>query len=208
MSETYKRSPYDEFGEEPTKDELRLALAQAQAENARLRQELDHLHDRLANSVPLSEHDQLRTENTKNLDALVDEVEKNARLRAALEDCKHFLLQMKQETLGPLFGMANYKHEAERLYDRARQALGERSRSPSQFLLAARAAGVPGTEKTPMPKTRDVSNTPGEPIYVTVTETDIPGLVDVVTQDGERFNDLTLGQLRSLMMERGWVIRP
>jgi len=47
------------------------------------------------------------------------------RLRAALEECKHFLLQMKQESLGPLFGMANYKHEADRLFDIARNALAE-----------------------------------------------------------------------------------
>ncbi len=46
-------------------------------------------------------------------------------LKAAMEDCKHFLLQMKQESLGPLFGMANYKHEADRLYEEARQALAK-----------------------------------------------------------------------------------
>lgn len=42
-------------------------------------------------------------------------------------------------------------------------------------------------------------------IRVVVIPADIPGLVDVHEVDGESSYDLTIGQFRQLVGERGWV---
>lgn len=41
-----------------------------------------------------------------------------------------------------------------------------------------------------------------------VTQTDIPGLVNVQVTTGEAFYDLTLGQLQYLAMKNGWTVVP
>lgn len=39
-----------------------------------------------------------------------------------------------------------------------------------------------------------------------VITTDMPGLVDVLTPDGELIHDLTVGQLEHLRVTRGWLL--
>ena len=51
------------------------------------------------------------------------------------------------------------------------------------------------------------SHQDGSPI-ATVAPAGIPGLVNVKVSTGEEFSDLTLGQLRSLAREHGWVVIP
>lgn len=43
---------------------------------------------------------------------------------------------------------------------------------------------------------------------VIVTSSDLPGLVDVVTEHGENFRDITMGQFLSLALTRSWDVRP
>lgn len=40
----------------------------------------------------------------------------------------------------------------------------------------------------------------------TVRQTNVPGLWDVVTSEGEAFSDLTTAQVHVLVRERGWKI--
>jgi hypothetical protein len=46
-------------------------------------------------------------------------------LRAALEDVKHFLYQIRNQTLGSHFLTANYKHRVDELYEKLGRLLGE-----------------------------------------------------------------------------------
>lgn len=45
------------------------------------------------------------------------------------------------------------------------------------------------------------------PIMV-IWPTDIPGLFDGVTPDGQPLTDLTVGQVRSLSAQHGWQVVP
>lgn len=43
---------------------------------------------------------------------------------------------------------------------------------------------------------------------VIVTPTDLPGLVDVVTEHGEQFHDVTMNQFLNLALTRSWDVWP
>jgi hypothetical protein len=53
-----------------------------------------------------------------------------------------------------------------------------------------------------------VTDTPNQMPELTIWPTDIPGLYDAQTPTGQILGDLTVGQVRSLAGQSGWIVKP
>lgn len=53
-----------------------------------------------------------------------------------------------------------------------------------------------------------MTDTPNQMPELTIWPTDIPGLYDAQTPTGQILGDLTVGQVRSLAGQSGWIVKP